>query len=193
MMIRTLLALCLFTAPAWAEASTWQIDTLHSGAHFSVRHMMVSTVRGQFGGIKGHVRLDEVDPTKSSVEATIDASTLNSGEPKRDSDLRGEEFFHIEKHPTMTFRSKRVERAGEDRLRVIGDFTLRGVTREVVLDVEGPTPPIPDKGGLRRGVSATTRLNRRDFGIIWNRVIETGGVAVSNEVTITLDVELVKR
>jgi polyisoprenoid-binding protein YceI len=191
--IHATLLLALLASPALPEASSWQIDTLHSGAHFSVRHMMVSTVRGQFGGLKGQVQLDEQDFTKSVVEASIDAATINTGEPKRDGDLKGPDFFHVEKFPTIRFRSKRVERAGPGRLRLIGDLTLRDVTREVVFDVEGPTAPISDKNVLRRGVSATGRLNRSDFGLTWNRVLEAGGVAVSDEVSITLDVALVKR
>jgi polyisoprenoid-binding protein YceI len=190
---RSVFLLCLLAGPALPQPAVWQIDTLHSGAHFSVRHMMVTTVRGQFGGLKGQAQIDDQDVTKSSVEATIDASTINSGEPKRDRDLKGPDFFDVEKFPTLSFRSTRVERAGAGRLRVTGDLTIRGVTRPVSFEVEGPTAPISDKNVLRRGASATAKINRRDFGITWNRVIETGGVAVSDEVTITLEVALVRR
>ena len=190
-MARRFLILVLLAGAAYPQTSTWRIDTLHSSAHFAVRHMMVSMVRGQFGGLKGQVSLNEQEIEKSTVEATVDAATLNSGEPKRDKDLKGPDFFDVEKFPALLFRSTRVERAGSERLRVTGDLTLRGVTRPVTFDVDGPTAPVSDKKVLRRGLSATARINRRDFGITWNRVIETGGVAVSDEVSITLDVELV--
>ena len=179
----------LLAAPALAEVSVWQIDTLHSIATFSVRHMMVSTVRGQFGGLKGQASLDDKDITKSTVEATIDSATIGTGEPKRDGDLKGADFFDVGNYPTMKFRSKRLQRAGQ-RLRLTGDLTIRNVTREVIFDVEGPTPPITNQGVQRRGLTATTRINRRDFGIIWNQVLDNGGISVSNEVSITLDVEL---
>ncbi len=155
--------------------------------------MMISTVRGQFGGVKGQAHIDDQDITKSTIEATIDTKSITTGEPKRDGDLKGADFFDVEKYPTITFRSKQVQSAGQGRLRVIGDLTIRSVTRQVTLDVEGPTPPISNQGTLRRGVTATTKINRREFGIIWNRVLDNGGVSVSDEVSITLDVELVKK
>jgi len=182
----------LLGMPAVAQVSSWRIDPLHSSAQFSVRHMMISTVRGQFGGVKGTVQYDPNNPTADSVEATIDCTTINTGEPKRDSDLRGEEFFDVKKYPVMKFRSKRVEAAGPGKLRVTGDLTINAVTKEVVLDLEGPTPPIKDTQGREKiGVSASAKISRKEFGILYNPVLETGGVAVSDEVAIALDIELI--
>ena len=174
-----------------AEAVTWRIDPAHSSAQFSVRHMMISTVRGQFGGVKGTVVYDPKNPTASTAEATIDVTTLNTGQTKRDSDLRGAEFFDIKHYPEMKFKSKSVEVAGPDKLRVTGDLTINAITRPVILDVEGPTPPIRDTQGREKiGVNGTTKISRKDFGILYNPVMESGGVAVSDEVSIELDLEL---
>ena len=188
-------ALLLLTVPAIlsAQNSTWRIDPLHSLAQFSVRHMMISTVRGQFGGVKGSIEYDPKNPAAARVEATIDCTTINTGEPKRDNDLKGEEFFDIKKYPVMTFRSKRVEVAGPGRLKVTGDLTINAVTKQVVLDVEGPTEPIKDTQGRQKiGVSGTTKISRKEFGILYNPILETGGVAVSDEVSIVLDIELIR-
>jgi polyisoprenoid-binding protein YceI len=174
-----------------AEAVTWRIDPAHSSAQFSVRHMMISTVRGQFGGVKGTVVYDPKNPTASTAEATIDVTTLNTGQTKRDSDLRGAEFFDIKHYPEMKFKSKSFEVAGPDKLRVTGDLTINAITRPVVLDVDGPTPPIRDTQGREKiGVNGTTKISRKDFGILYNPVMESGGVAVSDEVSIELDLEL---
>jgi polyisoprenoid-binding protein YceI len=174
-----------------AEAVTWRIDPAHSSAQFSVRHMMISTVRGQFGGVKGTVVYDPKNPAASTAEATIDVTTLNTGQAKRDSDLRGAEFFDIKRYPEMKFKSKSVEVAGPDKLRVTGDLTINAITRPVVLDVDGPTPPIRDTQGREKiGVNGTTKISRKDFGILYNPVMESGGVAVSDEVSIELDLEL---
>jgi len=176
-----------------AQENSWRIDPLHSLAQFSVRHMMISTVRGQFGGIKGSIQYDPKNPTASTVEATIDCTSINTGEPKRDNDLKGEEFFDVKKYPVMKFRSKRVEVAGPGRLKVTGDLTINAITRQVVLDLDGPTEPIKDTQGRQKiGASATTKISRKDFGILYNPVLETGGVAVSDEVAITLDIELIR-
>ncbi len=188
-------ALLLLTVPAIlsAQNATWRIDPLHSLAQFSVRHMMISTVRGQFGGVKGSIEYDPKNPAAARVEATIDCTTINTGEPKRDNDLKGEEFFDIKKYPVMTFRSKRVEVAGPGRLKVTGDLTINAVTKQVVLDVEGPTEPIKDTQGRQKiGVSGTTKISRKEFGILYNPILETGGVAVSDEVSIVLDIELIR-
>ncbi len=183
----------LLLAALSAAAENYTIDTLHSTAHFAVRHMMITTVRGQFGGVKGTVKYDAKNPSATVVEATIDAATINSGEPKRDADLKGEEFFDIKKYPVMKFQSAKVESAGAGRLKVTGDLTINAVTRQVALDVEGPTPPIKDTRGREKvGASATTKISRKDFGITWNQVLEAGGVAVSDEVSITIDLELIK-
>lgn len=174
-----------------AEAVTWRIDPAHSSAQFSVRHMMISTVRGQFGGVKGTVVYDPKNPAASTAEATIDVTTLNTGQAKRDSDLRGAEFFDIKHYPEMKFKSKSFEVAGPDKLRVTGDLTINAITRPVVLDVDGPTPPIRDTQGREKiGVNGTTKISRKDFGILYNPVMESGGVAVSDEVSIELDLEL---
>ena len=188
-------ALLLLTVPVIlsAQNATWRIDPLHSLAQFSVRHMMISTVRGQFGGVKGSIEYDPKNPAAARVEATIDCTTINTGEPKRDNDLKGEEFFDIKKYPVMTFRSKRVEVAGPGRLKVTGDLTINAVTKQVVLDVEGPTEPIKDTQGRQKiGVSGTTKISRKEFGILYNPILETGGVAVSDEVSIVLDIELIR-
>jgi polyisoprenoid-binding protein YceI len=154
---------------------------------------MVSNVRGSFSKVSGTLLIDEKDLTKSSVEATIDTSTINTQEPDRDKHLRSADFFDVEKHPTITFKSKKVEKAGKDRLRVIGDLTIRGVTKQVVLDVEGPTAAIKDpRGNLKRGATATTKVNRQDFGVAWNRTLEAGGVVVGDQVSITIELELAK-
>jgi polyisoprenoid-binding protein YceI len=140
------------------------------------------------------VNIDEKDVTKSTVEATIDASTVNTNEPKRDEHLRSADFFDVAKFPTITFKSKSVKKSGEGKLAVTGDLTMHGVTKEVTLDVEGPAKEIKDPwGNVRSGASASTKINRKDFGLGWNKVLEAGGVAVGEEVAITLDVELTKK
>jgi polyisoprenoid-binding protein YceI len=184
----------LLTLPCLsAQDASWRIDPLHSLAQFSVRHMMISTVRGQFGGVKGAIHYDSKNPTAATVVATIDCTSINTGEPKRDSDLKGEEFFDVKKYPVMTFKSKRVEVAGPGKLRVTGDLTIRAITKEVVLDLDGPTDPIKDtQNRVKIGVSATTKVSRKEYGILYNPIMETGGVAVSDEVSIVLDIELIR-
>jgi len=185
--------LFLCAAGLFAQPTSWHIDPLHSSAQFSVRHMMISTVRGHFGGVKGTVTLDEKNPAADTVEATIDCTTINTGEAKRDSDLKGEEFFDVKKYPMMKFKSKRVETAGPGKLKVTGDLTINAITRQVVLDLDGPTPPIKDtQNRIKVGVQGTTKVSRKEFGILYNPVMETGGVAVSDEVSIELDIELIK-
>jgi polyisoprenoid-binding protein YceI len=179
---------------AAAQAEPWAIDGAHSAAQFSVRHFGVSTVRGGFTKITGTIAIDDKDLTQSTVDVTIDATTVNTQNEGRDRHLKSADFFDIEKFPTMTFKSKKVEKAGAGRLKVTGDFTLHGVTKEIVLDVEGPTPPLtmPQNRGWKRGATATTKVNRRDFGLVWGTVVE-GVAAVSDEVNITIDLELNKR
>ena len=182
------------TLPSWAQTSTWKIDSAHSSAQFSVRHLMISNVRGEFARVEGALQLDENDITRSSAEATIDANSLNTREARRDTHLKSADFFDVANHPTIRFQSRKVEKAGEGALRVTGDLTIRGVTKEVVLDVEGPTPAITGtRGEMRRGATATTRINRQDFGVSWNRKLDAGGVVVGDEVKITIDLELVKQ
>lgn len=176
-----------------AQAVHWRIDPLHSSAQFSVKHLMISTVRGQFGGVKGTIVYDPKNPAAATVEATIDCSTVNTGEAKRDADLKTAEFFDVKKYPVMTFKSKRVEVAGEDKLKVTGDLTINAITKQVVLDLEGPTPAIKDtQGRIKIGVSGETRVSRKEFGILYNPILESGGVAVSDEVKIVLEIELIK-
>ena len=189
--ISTIIALVL---PALATASTWNIDPDHSNVGFRVRHLMISNVRGSFDKHSGTVVIDDKDITKSKVEVTIDTSSINTKVTKRDEHLRSADFFDVAKFPTMTFVSRNVAKAGQDRLKVTGDLTLHGVTREVVLDVEGPSVESKDAwGNIRRGATATTRINRKDFGLAWNKALETGGVTVGEEVTITLEIEMIKK
>lgn len=184
--------LALAFLPLSAQQAIWRIDPLHSLAQFSVRHMMISTVRGQLGGVRGTVKYDPKNPAAATVDATIDCSTINTGEPKRDNDLKGEEFFDVKKYPVMKFKSTRVEVVAPGRLKLTGDLTINAITKQVVLDLEGPTGPIRDTQGREKlGASATTKISRKEFGILYNPVLETGGVAVSDEVSIVLDIELI--
>jgi len=189
--IAAVLALAL-PGLALGATSTWQLDPAHTHAIFGVRHLVITTVKGEFGKTTGTLVLDEADVTKSKVEATIDVTTLNTREPKRDEHLRSPDFFDVAKHQTITFKSTKVEKAGEGKLRVTGDLTLRGVTKSVTLDVAGPTQEIKDPwGNVKRGVSATGKINRKDFGLNWSKAIEAGPV-VGDEVTIEIESELAK-
>lgn len=179
-------------APA-VQPALWEIDPVHSSAQFSVRHLMVSNVRGEFTRVSGTLRYDPANPAASRVEAAIEAASINTREPQRDQHLRSADFFDVEKFPAITFQSKHV--SGEDgELRVTGDLTIHGVTREVTLDVEGPTPAVRDPwGNIRIGASASTKINRKDFGLNWNAVLEAGGFVVGDEVKISLDIEAVRK
>jgi polyisoprenoid-binding protein YceI len=155
---------------------------------------MVSHVRGVFERLSGKVTYDESDITKSTAEITIDAASINTRDAKRDADLRNPDFLDAARYPTITFKSKRVEKAGDGRLNMTGDLTIKGVTKEVVLAIEGPTKPAKDPwGNLRVGGSATARINRRDFGLTWNMALETGGVLVGDDVDITIDIEIFRK
>lgn len=179
-------------APQITKTVWWQIDPSHSAAHFSVRHMMISNVRGEFTKMKGSALINPDDPAKSSVEVTIEAASLNTREPQRDEHLRSADFFDVSNHPTLSFRSKRVEEMGTDHFKVIGDLTIRGVTKEVAFDLEGPTSPIKDPwGNTRIGIEATAKISRKDFGLAWNGLTETGGLMVGDEVKITVEAELI--
>jgi polyisoprenoid-binding protein YceI len=191
-----LLAAAALLAPALAlgQATAWNIDPAHTLASFTVKHLMISTVRGEFGKTTGTVKLDEKDPSKSSVEATVDTTSINTRVEQRDQHLKSPDFFDVVKYPTITFKSTKVEKTGDGKYKVTGDLTLHGVTKPVVLDVTGPTTAIKDPwGNARRGVSATTTLNRKDFGLNWNKALETGGVVVGEEVKIEIDAEMVKQ
>ena len=186
--------LVFFASPALhAQQTSWRIDSNHSAAHFSVRHMMISTVRGEFTGIAGTVTYDPQDPAHDSVEATIDCSTVNTGVAKRDAQLKGPDFFDVARHPQMKFKSIRVEAAGAGKLKVTSELTINSTTKPIVLDVDGPSPSIRDpRGNEKIGLSASTRISRKEFGITWNEVMESGGIAVADEVVISLDLELIK-
>ena len=174
------------TVSAFGQAKTWQIDPNHSAAQFSVRHMGISTVRGAFTKVSGTASYDPADPGKTTLEATIDASSIDTRVEKRDNDLRGPNYFDVAKYPTLTFKSTKVEAAGAGKLKITGDLTIHGVTKAVVLDVDGPSAPVQDpKGNAHMGASATTKINRKDFGV------NGGGGMVGDEIPITIDVELV--
>ena len=176
-----------------AAITTWNVDPIHSVAEFKVKHMMISNVKGQFTGVSGVLSLDEANLTKSHVEATIEAASINTRDAQRDGHLKSPDFFDVEKFPTLSFQSTLVQNAGDGELAVTGDLTIHGVTRNVVFKVEGPTPATKDPwGNTRVGLSATTKINRKDFGLTWNAALETGGILVGDEVTLTLDVEFVK-
>jgi polyisoprenoid-binding protein YceI len=173
--------------------STWNIDPVHSVAEFKVKHMMISNVKGQFTALQGTLTHSEKSVTESHVEVTIDAASVNTRDPQRDAHLKSADFFDVEKFPTLTFKSTRISQVGDGELSVAGDLTLHGVTRPVVFTVEGPTAPGKDPwGNTRMGASATTKINRKDFGLTWNAALETGGILVGEEVTITLDVQFIK-
>ena len=173
--------------------STWNIDPVHSVAEFKVKHMMISNVKGQFTGVSGSLKLDETELTNSVIEATIDAASVNTREEQRDAHLKSADFFDVEKFPTLAFKSSKVTRKGDGELAVEGELTIHGVSRKVTFDVEGPTTPGKDPwGNTRIGISATTKINRKDYGLTWNAALETGGILVGEEVTITLDVQFVK-
>jgi polyisoprenoid-binding protein YceI len=180
--------------PGAAANSNWQIDPAHSSAQFSVRHMAISTVRGAFSKVSGMVALDDKDISKSTVDVSIDANSVDTRVPDRDNDLRSDKFFDVVHHPSITFKSKRVEQVAPGKLKVTGDLTIRGTTKEVVLDVEGPTAPMKDPwGNTRTAATATTKINRQDFGVKWNAALDNGGVVVGDDVSIVIDVELVKK
>jgi polyisoprenoid-binding protein YceI len=192
---KSVVAAAVLAAPSIALAAPWEIDGAHSNAGFTVRHMMVSNVKGAFTKVTGTINWDEKDITKSTVEAAIDASTIDTNQAQRDAHLKSPDFFDVAKYPTINFKSKKVETAGEGKLKVTGDLTMHGVTKEVVLDVDGPAKEVknPMDGSVRSGLSATTKFNRKDFGLGWNKVLESGGVAVGDEVSVALDLELVKK
>jgi len=176
-----------FASLATAQVQTWRIDPAHSNPQFSVRHMGISTVRGSFQKVSGTVQYDPNDVTKTVVEATIDVTSVNTGNDSRDKDLRGPNYFDVEKFPTMTFKSKRAEAAGQGRIKVTGDLTIKGVTKEVALVVEGPSAPVTDpRGNKHMGAEATTQVSRKDFAV--------GGantMMIGEDIKITIDAELI--
>ena len=179
--------------PSNIATSVWTIDPAHTVAEFRVKHMMISNVKGRFSGIAGELVFDEAALTNSRVIATIDAASINTGEPQRDLHLKSTEFLDVENFPTLSFGSTRITKQGEGSLEVEGELTIHGVTRKVVFAVDGPTAPGKDPWGkMRIGVFASTKISRQDFGLVWNAALETGGILVGNEVTISLDVQFVQ-
>jgi polyisoprenoid-binding protein YceI len=177
-----------------AAAATWEIDPAHSSVEFSVRHMTISNVRGEFEKFSGTVVADEANPGAARIEATIDAASIDTRNQKRDDHLRSADFLEVEKYPTITFRSTQVEKLGDARWRITGDLTLHGVTREVALEMDGPTPPVKDpSGALRAGAQARGKIDRKDFGIHFSKALDGGGLVVGNEVAITIEVEVKRR
>ncbi|MGH9736059.1 MAG: YceI family protein [Candidatus Acidiferrales bacterium] len=175
------------------QIGTWNVDPAHSTAEFKVRHMMISNVKGHFSGITGSLALNEADVTRSAVDTSIDAASLNTREPQRDAHLKSTDFFDVEKFPKLFFKSTRVTRDTQGALQVTGDLTIHDVTRSVVFTVESLSEPAKDPwGNTRVGLSATTKINRKDFGLTWNAALETGGVLVGDEVTVSLDVQFIK-
>ena len=190
-MKRLALAVLLLPSLALAQAATWNIDPSHTQATFTVRHMVISNVKGEFQSTKGVVKIDDKDLAKSTVDVTIDAASIHTREDKRDAHLRSPDFFDVERYPTITFKSTKVEKAGGDRYKVTGDLTMHGVTKPVVLDA-ALTPEVKGMmGEVRRGAQATTRVNRQDYGLKWNKTIEAGPL-VGDDVAIEINAELIK-
>jgi polyisoprenoid-binding protein YceI len=186
-------ALLFAAVSASAQAAEWKTDPNHSAAQFTVRHMAISNVTGTFTKVSGTVMFDEKDITKSQVAASIDVNSVDTRVEMRDKDLRSPNFFDVEKYPTIEFKSKRVTNAG-GKLQLVGDLTIHGTTREVTLDLDGPTPEITDNwGNARRGFSATTAINRKDFGLVWNNMLKTGEAVVGDNVKIQIDVEMLRK
>lgn len=193
--IARLSALALLLAgPAFAGTATWQIDSDHTSAQFAIKHLMVSTVRGTIGPVTGTVTIDDSDLTKSSVNASIDARGIDTRNQKRDDHLRSPEFFDVASFPAITFTSRTIEKAGDGAYAVSGDLTLHGVTKPVTLKVEGSPKPMQDPfGNTKLGGTATTRINRKDFGLNWSKALDGGGVVVGDDVDITIDIELIRK
>lgn len=181
------------SAAVTPQVTTWTIDPVHSVAEFKVKHMMISNVKGHFPKVSGTLTLDESNITGSKVEATIDVASIETRDPQRDAHLKSADFFDAEKFPTMSFKSTGIKRTGDGELAVEGDLTIHGVTRKVTFAVEGPTPAAKDPwGNTRVGISAATKISRKDFGLTWNAALETGGILVGDEAAITLDVQFIK-
>lgn len=192
--ITTMIVWLVLAIPVFTHAATWQIDPEHSSFQFKIRHLTVSNVKGDFSKVKGIVAIDDQDITKLTVEVTLDAASINTGHAKRDEHLRSPDFFDVTQYPTITFVSKKVTKAGMNKLKVIGNLTIHGMTKEIAVDVEGPSPEVKDPwGNFRRGATATANIDRRDFGLKWNKVLDSGGLVVGEEVNIYIEVELVRK
>ena len=181
------------TIAAPGTVTTWKLDPAHSLAEFKVKHMMISNVKGRFTGLSGTLSLDEADYTHSAVEAYIDVATVKTGDEQRDGHLKSADFFDAEKFPAITFKSTNIDAKGGADYEVTGDFTLHGVTKSITLAVEDVSQPSKDPWGNQRiGLSATTRISRKDFGLTWNSALEAGGVLVGEDIAISLEVEFIK-
>ncbi len=186
--------LVLLAAASPALATKWAIDPDHSNAQFKVKHMMIATVRGDFPEVTGMVHLDDKDLTRSVVNVSIATATLDTGVEKRDQHLKSPDFFEVAKFPAMTFKSTSVKKKGNGSLAVTGDLTIRDITRSVILEVEGPSQEIVDPwGNTRIAAEAVTMVNRQDFGLTWNKTLDGGGIVISDEVRIALEIELIKQ
>ncbi len=192
-MRRTILVLALATiaGPAAAQQAgdTWTIDSNHTSAQFAVRHMMVSTVRGTLGKVTGTIKWDGKDVRTIQADVAIDVAGLNTGVQNRDNDLRSDSFFNAAAYPTITFTSKRVIPGAAGTFKLVGDLTIRGTTKEVTLDVDGPSPPMKAGNNYRTGASASGTINRREFGLLYNKLLETGGAVVGDDVKMNIDIE----
>jgi len=178
--------------PVLAHADSWQIDSSHTSVEFTVRHMMISNVKGQFQKTTGTITANGNDPASAKIDVTIDASSVDTRVERRDAHLKSPDFLDVAKFPTITFKSTKVEAAGPNKWTMTGDLTIHGVTRPVVLDVEGSGAPIQVMGHTRAGASATAKIKRSDFGLTWNKALETGGVLVGDDIAISIDIEAVK-
>jgi len=174
------------------EPNAWKIDSAHSGASFAVRHLMISTVRGKLGPITGTVWYDGTNVAGIRAEASIDVSKVNTGDDARDSDLRGADFFDVRRFPAIRFKSKRAAPGADGHFSLIGDLTIRDVTKEVTLDVEGPSPILKTQREQRTVATATVTINRFDYGLKWNQLVETGGAIVGPDVKVTIDLEVIR-
>jgi polyisoprenoid-binding protein YceI len=181
------------TAAPAGTLTTWSVDPAHSHVEFSVKHLMIATVKGRFGVVRGTVMTDEADPARGQAEIEIDAGSIDTREPQRDAHLRSADFFDVERFPTLTFRSTRITGVNGAAFTLIGDLTIHGVTREVTLEVVSEGRGKDPWGGERAGFSATGRIKRSDFGLTWNQVLETGGFVVGDDIKIAIDVELLKK
>jgi polyisoprenoid-binding protein YceI len=189
----TLALSLLAIVPAFAQTSTWNIDPNHSTAQFTVRHMAISNVTGSFTKVSGSVDLNEKDITQSQVAASIDVNSVDTRVAARDADLKSPNFFDAQKYPAIDFKSKRIVNSG-GKVQMIGDLTMHGTTREITLDVDGPTPEVTDPwGNTRRGFSATGVLNRKDYGLVWNNLLKTGEAVVGDNIKLQIDVEITKK
>ncbi len=186
-------AFAILAAPTLAQAADWQIDPAHSTVGFAVKHLMVSTVRGEFGKVQGTASWSKPDYSDAKVDVTVDATSIDTREPKRDAHLKSPDFFDVAKFPTLTFKSKRVDKAG-GHLKLVGDLTIHGVTREVAFDVTGPSPEMKTPWGtVAIGAEAHAKINRKDYGLNWNKALEAGGVLVGDEVNLDINLELSKK